>query len=69
MDLVYRNCVFYFSNYAEPEKFRPSLEIRGKFEIYENCHYFIAHACASAIRENKNCCCKYFCVEFRNSIP
>ena len=69
MDLIYCSCLFYFSNYAEPEQFRSGLEIIGKFEIYENCHYFTAHACARAIWDNKNCCCKYFCAEFRSSIP
>ena len=33
MDLIHCNCVFYFSDYAELEQFRPGLEIIGKFEI------------------------------------
>jgi hypothetical protein len=33
-----------FSNYAEPEQFRPGLQIVRKWEIYENCDYFNLYA-------------------------
>jgi hypothetical protein len=32
------------SNYAEPQQFRPGLEIVGKLEMYENCNYFNVYA-------------------------